>query len=120
MILGVGIDIIEVDRIKKAYERWGRDFLNRVFTESEIDYCLRKRNPHPSLAARFAAKEAGFKAFSQSGIRISSWRDLWVENDPEGRPTLRAKAKGQARIHLSLSHTKGSSIALVIVEEGER
>ena len=62
MISGLGIDSVQVDRIKKASKRWGKSFLRRLFTDRELDYCFRHKNPYPSLAARFAAKEALIKA----------------------------------------------------------
>jgi len=115
-ILGIGIDLIEVDRIKAAYERWGERFLRKVFTEAEVKYCFRKKEPFPSLAARFAAKEAGFKAFSQAGIHVVLWRSLYVERDKYGRPTLRLKDHDENRTHLALTHTRGLAMATVVVE----
>jgi len=115
-ILGIGIDLIEVDRIKAAYERWGERFLRKVFTEAEAQYCFRKKEPFTSLAARFAAKEAGFKAFSQAGIHVVLWRSLYVERDHYGRPTLCLKDHDEHRTHLALTHTRGMAMATVIVE----
>ena len=115
-ILGIGIDLIEVDRIKAAYERWGERFLRKVFTEAEVKYCFRKKEPSPSLAARFAAKEAGFKAFSQAGIHVVLWRSLYVERDSYGRPRLRLKDHDEHITHLALPPTRGMAMATVIVE----
>ncbi len=115
-IRGIGIDLIEVDRIKAAYERWGERFLRKVYTEQEAAYCLRKKEPFPSMAARFAAKEAGYKAFSQAGIHVTLWRSLYVERDQYGRPTLRLAGNDDFRTHLALTHTRGMAMATVIVE----
>jgi holo-[acyl-carrier protein] synthase len=116
MIVGTGVDIIEIERVAAAYERWGKRFLRKVFTQDEIDYCLKKRYPADSLAARFAAKEAGFKALSQAGIKITLWRSIWVERDEVGRPRLATSAEHALKLHLALSHSKGQSIAVVVAE----
>ena len=115
-ICGTGVDIIEIPRIKKAYERWGKDFLEKIYLPHEIDYCLRKVNPYPSLAARFAAKEACFKALSQSGIHIALWRGISVGRAPDGRPHLLVPKATGVRLHLSLSHSKEFAVAMVVVE----
>jgi holo-[acyl-carrier protein] synthase len=115
-ILGIGIDLIEVDRIRAAHQRWGERFLRKVFTESEAAYCLRKKDPYPSLAARFAAKEAGYKAFSQAGIHVVLWRSLHVERDNFGRPTLHLNDHEEIRTHLALTHTRGMAMATVVIE----
>lgn len=116
MILGIGTDLIEIARVAAAHDRWGDHFLKKVFTSSEIDYCLSKKHPAESLAGRFAAKEAGFKALSQAGIEVTLWRSLWVERDQIGRPSLVTSAKHDLRLHLALSHSKGHAVAVVIAE----
>jgi len=127
MIVGTGVDIAEVTRIKAAGERYGERFLNRVFTPEEIRYCTSKANTGERLAARFAAKEAGMKAIG-TGLRHGvTWQDVEVVRQPGGRPGLRltgkaaefAAALGCKRIHLSLSHTEEHAIAHVILE-GEK
>ena len=115
-ICGTGVDIIEIPRIKKAYERWGRDFLDKVFLPDEIDYCLLKVNPYPSLAARFAAKEAGFKALSQAGIHITLWRGIAVARSEDGRPRLVVPKSDGVRLHLSLTHSREFAVAMVVAE----
>jgi len=124
MIVGTGVDIIEVARIKAAIDRFGQRFLKRVFTSEEIRYCLSKLNAAERLAARFAAKEAGMKAIG-TGLRHGvSWQDLEVVRDPGGRPRLRFSGKaaefaatlGCKSTHLSLSHTAEQAIAHVILE----
>ena len=116
MIVGTGVDVIEIDRIKAAHQRWGGRFLRRVFTETEVRYCLKKKNPYPSLAARFAAKESGFKALSQAGVHIILWRSIWVERDRWGRPTLHTAPETSFRLHLALTHSKEYAVATVVVE----
>lgn len=114
MIVGIGIDLIEVDRVKKAMEKHPR-FLDRVFTPEEVRYSQGKKNAAQHLAARFAAKEAFFKAL---GRRIS-WAEVGVVNLPSGQPMLQVTAKedlGFSRAHLSLSHLKNYAQAVVVLE----
>jgi len=121
MILGIGVDISEVSRIRAAVEhpRTGERFRARVFTEDEIAYCARRRNGHESFAARFAAKEAMMKALG----RAYGWREIEVVRGKgapsirlHGRAAARAAAIGIRHIHLSLSHTAELAIAYVIAE----
>lgn len=115
MIVGIGVDIIEVDRIQKLAEKSPR-FLNRVFTSEEIQYCLGKKNKYQHLAARFAAKEAFFKAL---GKKIN-WTDVGIVNLPSGKPELVLKSPGQfsfERTHVSVSHLKDYAIAYVVLEK---
>lgn len=118
----IGIDIIDIERVKEAIERTPR-FLKRVFTRQEIDYCLSKKNPYPSLAARFAAKEAVRKVHPLfiSGIR---YHDTEVVLNEKGQPqiVLHGMARERfeahfAQIAVSLSHAEKQAIAAVIVEE---
>jgi holo-[acyl-carrier protein] synthase len=124
MIVGTGVDIAEVGRIRAAMERFGDRFLNRVFTPDEARYCLGKPNAAERLAARFAAKEAGMKAIG-TGLRHGiTWRDVEVVRLPGQRPMLKFGGKaaefaarlGCKRTHLSLSHTADQAIAHVILE----
>ena len=115
MIVGIGVDIIEVDRIQKLAEKSPR-FLKRVFTDMEIEYSQAKRNRFQHLAARFAAKEAFFKAL---GKKIN-WTDVGVVNLPSGKPELEFKNKEAFtfdRASVSLSHLKEYAIAYVILEK---
>lgn len=125
MIVGSGVDLCEVTRIKDAIERHGRRFLERVYTDREIAYAERKANRYERYAARFAAKEAGMKALGtgwHGGVR---WRDFEVINLPTGRPTLQfhGKAAEYARklevgnISLSITHTSVQAMAMVILEK---
>lgn len=124
MIIGSGIDMVEIGRIRQSVERFGPRFLNRVFTQAEQAYCLRKRNAAESLAARFAAKEAGAKALGTGISRGVNWLEFEVVREPGGRPSLRfhgraaeiAKQLGIAHVALSLTHTEDLSVASVVVE----
>ncbi len=122
MVYGIGVDIIRVSRIRAAVERWGERFLSRVFTRGEIAYCQRKSNPFPSLAVRFAAKEAMIKALRlQGGVCLA---EIEVTNDHSGIPGLKASGQVAAFLRenalcepqLSLSHEEEYGIAFVIVE----
>jgi holo-[acyl-carrier protein] synthase len=120
----VGIDIVDIVRIKMAVERTPR-FLNRVFTIREIEYCFKKSDPYPSLAARFAAREALHKldAIFITGLRF---QDSEIIVDANGKPHLalhgdayhRAQNAGIKDISVSLSHTKEQAIAIVIASKG--
>lgn len=124
MIVGTGIDLAEVDRIREAIERYGDRFLQRIYTPLEIAYVSRKANRYERYAARFAAKEAGMKAIGTGWRRGVTWKDFEVVNLPGGRPTLRlsgvaaevAERMGVRNISLSLTHTSSSGMAYVILE----
>jgi len=124
VILGIGTDMTEIDRIRDSIARFGDRFLHRIFTPGEIAYCLRKKASEESFAARFAAKEAGAKALGTGISRGISWQEIEVRRQPGERPTIhftgraaeRAAAMGVAAAHLSLTHTRGIALATVIVE----
>jgi holo-[acyl-carrier protein] synthase len=124
MILGTGIDLAEVPRIRAAVERYGRRFIERVFTAKEIAYVERKANKYERYAARFAAKEAGMKAIGTGWRRGVRWQDFEVTNLASGRPTLAfhgvagkfAQRMGVEKVHLSLTHTEQYGQAFVILE----
>ncbi|MGE0407577.1 MAG: holo-ACP synthase [Candidatus Korobacteraceae bacterium] len=125
MIVGTGIDLVEVPRVAATLARFPQRFLKRVFTEGEIRYCDSKQNRAERYAARFAAKEAALKAIGTGWKRGISWRDVEVSREPGGRPTIlfHGKAAGFAerlgvrRASLSLSHTREHAIAQVILED---
>jgi holo-[acyl-carrier protein] synthase len=125
MIVGTGIDVIEVPRVAASIERFGQRFLDRVFTESEIRYCDSKANRVERYAARFAAKEAGMKALGTGWNHGVRWRDVEVRRQPGGRPTLAFHGKaaefasrmGVTNIALSITHTAAEAIAQVILEK---
>ncbi len=124
MIVGIGIDIAEVDRIREAVERHGRRFIDRIYTPAEIAYVERKANRFERYAARFAAKEAGMKAIGTGWKRGVRWQDFEVINLPSGRPTLQlhreaakvAASLGVRNIALSITHTAAEGMAIVILE----
>jgi holo-[acyl-carrier protein] synthase len=124
VIVGIGTDLAEVDRIRAAIERHGRRFIERIYTPVEIAYVERKVNRYERFAARFAAKEAGMKAIGTGWRRGVRWRDFEVANLPSGRPTLRlhgvaariAGELGVSNISLSLTHTSVQAMAIVILE----
>lgn len=125
MIVGNGIDVVEIGRIQHAIDRFGPRFLNRVYLDPEQVYCRRKRNSAESFAARFAAKEAAAKALG-TGISYGvNWLEIEVVREPSGKPVLRlhgraaqmAQRLGVARSSLSLTHTADMAMASVIFED---
>lgn len=109
---GIGVDIVEIKRLEKAVERWGDLFLERVFTKKEIAYSKKKYYPLQHLAARFAAKEAVFKAF---GTRPAlNFKDIEIFNDEFGRPCCNVNNKSEF-ILLSISHTHEYAVASAII-----
>jgi len=124
MILGIGIDIIEVDRIQASYDKFGERFLNRILHPNEINYCLSHRVPGPFLAARFAAKEAISKAFGTGIGAQLSWHDMEVGRRESGEPFVIFHHKGVALLKarnarstlISLSHTQAHAAAVAILE----
>lgn len=125
MIVGTGIDIIEVARVAATIARFGDRFLRRIFTENEIRYCQSKHNAVERFAARFAAKEAALKAIGTGWRRGVAWKEVEVGREPGGRPTIGYSGKaaefaerlGARRASLSLSHTAEQAIAQVILED---
>jgi len=124
MILGTGIDIIEVQRIAASHEKFGERFVQRVLLPAEIEYCLSHKNPAPFIAARFAAKEAISKAFGTGIGAQLGWHDMEVGRKESGEPFVILHEKGKnllqqrgARVvHLSLSHTQQHACASAILE----
>ncbi len=125
MIVGTGVDLAEVRRIKASIERYGAKFIERIYTPLEIAYVERKANRFERYAARFAAKEAGMKALGTGWRRGVRWQDFEVVNLPSGRPTLQlhgaaqtiAAAIGVTAVSLSLTHTSETGMAFVIFEK---
>jgi holo-[acyl-carrier protein] synthase len=124
MIVGTGVDLAEVPRIRASIERFGDRFIRRIFTAAEIAYVERKANRYERYAARFAAKEAGMKAIGTGWKRGVTWQDFEVANLPSGKPTLRfhgvaaefASQLGVKNVSLSLTHTAELGMAHVILE----
>ncbi len=124
MIYGVGVDIIRIKRMEKAVEKWGRAFLERVFTEEELRYCMKEKVSYASLAARFAAKEAFIKALKgKKGLRF---KEIETLNDQNGTPYLILHGNTKrifdeilkrGRCHLSISHDTDYAVGMVVIEE---
>ena len=124
MIIGLGVDITEVDRMEAAIERRGRPLLERIFTPAEIAYCERHRHRAERFAGRFAAKEAAMKALGTGWARGVRWVDIEVVRESSGKPTLKlagaacaiATSLGVENIALTITHTGNTALALVIFE----
>jgi holo-[acyl-carrier protein] synthase len=120
---GIGIDIIEIERVKAAAERYGDNFLERVFTAAELQYCRRRKLlRYPELAVRFAAKEAYSKAIGtgiggfghkNNGV---GWKDIEVVSNAAGKPHIAVRGKLMKKAHVSLSHSRDYAVASVYVE----
>ena len=125
MIVGTGVDLAEVARIRESILRFGARFTGRIYTPAEIAYVERKAKRYERYAARFAAKEAGMKAIGTGWKRGVTWRDFEVSNLPSGKPTLRlhgvageiAAKMGVRNVALSLTHTAELGMAHVILED---
>ena len=125
MIYGIGTDLVKIEQVAALHKRFGARFESRVFTERERNYCLAQPCPSLHLAARFAAKEAFFKALGTGKTPGLRWAEVSVERDQSGRPSLitlgkvhqiLAEIKVQ-RIHVSLTHTNSHAVAFVILEQ---
>jgi len=116
MILGTGIDIIEIDRVQKAIDRNGDDFLKRIFNDEEIAYAEKHKFPTQHYAGRFAAKEAVYKAFGDN--TTLSWKNMTILNDKNGKPYCQLKnPEFKNKILISISHTKNYAVASAIIAE---
>jgi holo-[acyl-carrier protein] synthase len=120
-IQGIGIDVVDVDRMKAMLGEHGEQFINRVFTETEVAYCRSKKNPHEHFAARFAAKEAVSKAMETGWRGSFNWKDVEVVNEPSGAPKITlhsslATLLASCRVHLSISHTEKTVVAFAMIE----
>ena len=116
MIIGTGVDITEVRRMKQAIEKWGEVFLSRIFTAQELDNAKTRGSLYQHLAGRFAAKEAIFKAMGEKNL---GWKDVEIMNDEEGKPycaILNHKLK-KVNVHISISHIKNYAVANAIITE---
>ncbi|HEX4348999.1 MAG TPA: holo-ACP synthase [Verrucomicrobiae bacterium] len=124
MILGTGIDIIEISRITASFEKFGERFANRILLPAEITYALSHRRPAPFLAVRFAAKEAISKAFGTGIGAHLGWQDIEIRRKESGEPFVVLHGKGQElfdargakKLHVSLSHTEHYAAATAILE----
>ena len=124
MIVGLGLDIAEIDRIEAAVKRHGAPFLERLFTPAEVSYCERHKNKFERYAGRFAAKEAAMKALGTGWSRGVRWRDIETTREASGKPTLRlagaaleiAEGLGVKNISVSITHSGNLALAQVIFE----
>jgi holo-[acyl-carrier protein] synthase len=124
MVIGIGIDIIEIDRIKKSIDRYGNHFLNKIYTKNELEYCLSKSDKYQHLAARFAAKEAVYKALSSGWNKNIGWKDIEISNESNGMPIV--KLNGEVKtflspeksLKISISHSRDyvASVAIIYKE----
>lgn len=123
MIVGIGLDLVKIDRIRAIAERWQARFLDRLYTEAERRYCLARPAPYASFAGRFAVKEAVLKALGTGWTNGITWHDIQVLNDRTGRPraavsgrlkTLMKRA-GVTTIHVSLSHDTDYAVAEAVL-----
>ncbi len=124
VLLGIGIDLVEVDRIRGIHQRQGERFLQRVYSQEEIEYCMRCRNPYPGLAARFAAKEAVAKAFRTGIGETLGWTSACVMKGGQGEPYIVLDELGETllrqmggnEVMISLTHTQdhGQAIAAIV------
>ena len=123
-IQGIGIDVVDVKRMKMALEAWGPALIKKMFTETEIAYCKSRKRPFEHFAARFAAKEAVSKAMETGWTGKFRWKDVEVVNEPSGAPKVIlhdyvATQLAQCRVHVSLSHTEETVVAFAIIEKIE-
>lgn len=124
MIKGIGVDIIDIIRIKKMVDK-GKRYIEKIFTQKEIDYCQEKYHPAIHFAARFAAKEALFKALGTGWRNGMAWTEIEVTNDELGKPEIFLSGKAAdffkknnfQTSFLSISHTKEYAVAFVVVED---
>jgi holo-[acyl-carrier protein] synthase len=124
MIVGIGTDLVRIQHIADLHRRFGGRFEKRIFTDKERSYCLSRPCPEVNLAARFAAKEALFKALGTGKTPILRWTEVSVERDEFGRPSISTSGKtqellaelGVTGVHVSLTHTDDHAVAFVVLE----
>ena len=120
-IQGIGVDVVDVQRMKTTLEKQGQAFLNKVFSDMEVTYCRTRKKPYIHFAARFAAKEAVAKAMRTGWSGVFRWKDVEVINDQSGAPHIILchevkRALEQCHIHLSISHTESTVVAFAVLE----
>jgi len=127
-VLGVGVDLVENARIQHSLDRFGDRFLQRVFTQGEIEYSQSMKFPARHLAARFAAKEAVSKAFGTGIGKAMGWKDIDVHREPSGEPFVvleggakkLAEERRVAAVWITLSHTEHHAMAMIVLEASDR
>jgi len=121
MVIGIGVDIIEIDRIKGSIEKYGDSFLKKIYTQTELDYCLTKSNKYQHLAARFAAKEAVYKALTTGTQEKAGWQNIEILNKPNGMPVVKLKGTLEKfltngnSLKISMSHSNNYVTCFAIV-----
>jgi len=126
MIFGIGVDIIEISRIKKSIEKFGDKFLNKIYTGKELDYCETKKNKYQHYAARFAAKEAIYKAMSTGWKKGATWKNIEIYNEPNGMPKVRLFGElndfvnPDKELQISMSHSDNyvAVVAILYTKNG--
>ncbi len=124
MIIGLGIDLVEIERIRSNIDKHGERFLNRVFTRRELDFCMERKFPAPGLAARFAAKEAAMKALGTGYGQSVGWHDVELVGGGDTAPELefhagakqRAQIMGVKRALVTITHERAMAVAVVVLE----
>ncbi len=122
MIAGIGVDLVDVERMKSAINAWEDSFLKKMFTNTEITYCSSKKSPYKHYAARFAVKEAVSKAMHTGWSGKFRWQDVEVVNEPSGEPKVNLHGKVATalkgnRVHVSISHTETTVVAFAVIEK---
>ena len=122
MIEGIGVDVVEVSRLKRAIDTWGIFFLHKIFTDRELAYAQAKKNPTPHIAARFAVKEAVAKALATGWSGGFRWKDVEVENDPSGKPSVVLHGRVReilmgSNVLVSISHSENVVVAFAVIEK---
>ncbi len=128
MIVGTGIDIVEIDRFKETVKKYGSSFLKKIFTNNEISYSRKRRFSDQHFAARFATKEAVLKAFGDEPGAIRKWTDIEVSNDKNGKPLVSfhgsaeklRKKKNISKVIVSMAHSRNHAVANAILIGGEK
>ena len=121
MIIGIGVDIIEIDRVKNSVDKFGEQFLNKIFTKNELDYCLSKANKYQHLAARFVAKEAVSKALATGWNNEFNWKNVEIFNKPNGMPYVELKGNLKSflsddkNLKISMSHSRDYVVCFAII-----
>ena len=121
MIVGVGVDVVEITRMQRAVDDWGEVFLRKIFTRDELAYAHSKKNPTPHIAARFAVKEAVAKALATGWSGGFRWKDVEVENDISGKPTVALYGRVRellqgSKVMVSISHSENVVVAFAVIE----
>jgi holo-[acyl-carrier protein] synthase len=121
MVIGIGIDIIEIERIKESVDKFGDHFLGKIYTRTELDYCLSKSNKYQHLAARFAAKEAVAKALATGWNKDFSWQNIEIYNEANGMPVVKLKDSlnqflgPDKSLKISMSHSRHYVTCVAII-----